>query len=180
MKIVVENKNKIQDIDTLFRLGAVPARRYTTRSFWIGTPIVLFFCVICWLGARYAITQITTEQTVYRHGSTVTGKVLKKIFHKNSEYWEQKHYITYVFQTPDGKNFHNKIRVKPESWRILKENGPITIRYIPEDPNLNLPDGWHMIRFYFLAGGMSLLGAFLFTVVLLGMLIKKIKGGYEG
>lgn len=176
----VENNKNMADTDTLLRLGSIPARRYSNKGFSIGLPVVLFFCVVCWMGARYAFTQITMEQTVNRHGATVTGIVSKKIFQTNSEYWEQKHYITYVFQTPDGKKFHKKIGVKPEFWRSLKENGPITIRYIPKEPNLNLPDTWHMTRSYFLAGGMSLLGAFLFTVVLLGMLIKKIKNGYEG
>jgi hypothetical protein len=157
---------------------AIP--HYTRQSFWIGLPVVLFFAVISWMGVRYAAGQISTERIVYQRGVLITGTVDEKINYRQTEVGEQTHYVTYTFRIPADLTVRNKIRIEPMMWDHLKENGPIAIRYVPDRPELNLPDGWHMENFYYWAGGIALVGALFFTVVLIGMLIKKFSGGYRG
>jgi hypothetical protein len=93
---------------------------------------------------------------------------------------EQEYYIAYSFRAPAGPTVRKEIRVGPELWDHLKDNGPISIRYVPDKPVLSLPDGWHMTEFYYWAGGVSLAGALFFSTVLIGMLVKKFSGGYHG
>lgn len=156
-------------------------QRYTAVGFWIGLPLVLLLAVVSWMGVRYASDQIHTERAVYERGLLTTGTVVQKILYHQTRTGEQTHYITYAFQTPAGATIRNEeIRVEPDVWNGLRENGPIAIRYVPEQPELNLPDGWHMTDFYYLVGGIALAGALLFSVVTVGMLVKKRSGGYRG
>lgn len=155
------------------------ALRYTRRAFWVGLPVILLFAVVTWLGALYAADQILTEQKVYQRGVLVAGTVEEKILYRQTDAGEQAHYVVYNFRAPADFTIRNKIRIESAAWHQLKENGPIAIRYVPNKPELNLPDGWHMQNFYCLAGGIALAGALFFTVVLVGMVIKKISGGYE-
>jgi hypothetical protein len=155
--------------------------RYSPLAFWIGLPLVLCFAVVCWLGVWYAADQIHTERVVYARGVSIAGTVVEKIQYFQTMLDEQTHYITYVFQIPSGATVcREKIRVEPAVWNSLRPSGPISIRYVPDAPELNLPDGWHMTRFYCLAGGIALTGALLFSVVTVGMLVKKLSGGYRG
>ncbi len=177
-KITENSRKKIERL-TGNQVQTHPApARYTRMSFLIGFPVILFFCGVCWAGAWYAFNQITTELEVYKQGVVVTGSVIKKTFLAQSRSWEQKHYITYSFQTSEGVTLQKEIRVTPRFWNNLKRNGPILIRYVPNKPSLNLPDTWHMTSFYSLAGGISLIGALFFTVAVVGMLRKKLMGGY--
>jgi hypothetical protein len=155
---------------------AIP--HYTKKGFWIGLPVVLFFAVITWMGVFYAANQIFTERIVYQRGVLTTGTVEEKILYHQIEEGEQAHYVTYKFLTPTNLTIYNKIRIEPIVWNHLKDHGPIAIRYVPDKPEMNLPDGWHMINFYCWAGGVALVGALFFSVVLIGMLIKKLSGGY--
>jgi hypothetical protein len=154
--------------------------RYTRQSFWIGLPVVLFFAVISWMGVRYAADQISTERIVYQRGVLITGTVEEKINYRQREAGEQTHYIAYKFQIPADLTVRNTIRIEPIMWDHLQNNGPIAIRYVQDKPELNLPDGWHMENFYYWAGGIALFGALFFTIVLIGMLIKKLSCGYRG
>jgi hypothetical protein len=153
---------------------------FKARNFWIGLPVVLFFCVITWMGFLYAANQIRTERLVYKHGIIATGTVIKKILYDSNDSSEQNQYIIYSFQAPAGSTVRKEIRVGPEFWDHLKDNGPISIRYVPDKPELSLPDGWHMTEFYYWAGGVSLAGALFFSTVFIGMLVKKFSGGYHG
>ena len=174
-----DSKEKIDHLTGILHGASPSPTRYTRTGFFIGLPVILFFCVVCWAGTWYAFNQITTELTVYKQGVIVAGTVVKKTYYRQSRAWEQKHYITYSFTTPHGQTLKKEIRVKPRFWNSLKEKGPITIRYVPGKPSLNLPDSWHMISFFSLAGGISLIGAVFFTVALIGMLRKKLLGGYR-
>jgi hypothetical protein len=157
------------------------AVRYTPPAFWIGLPLVLFLAVASWMGVRYAADQIHTERAVYEHGVLTTGTVVRKILYHQTKNGEQTHYITYAFQTPAGTTIRKEeIRIDPDVWNGLRENGPIAIRYVPDKPELNLPDGWHMTSFFYLVGGIALAGALLFSVVTVGVLVKKLSGGYRG
>ncbi len=154
------------------------APRFTRRGFWIGLPAILFFAIISWMGVWYAADQILTERTVYLHGVLTTGTVAEKIYLVQTKEGEQEHYVTYTFHTPANGMVFNTIRIDPTVWNHLTQNGPIAIRYVPDKPELNLPDGWHMENFYYLAGGAAAAGAVLFSIALIGMLIKKLSGGY--
>jgi len=161
--------------------GSRESVRYTALGFWIGLPFVLLLAVVSWAGVWYAADQIHTERVVYERGTLTTGTVVQKIRYRQTRSWEQTTYITYEFRTSDGATVRNEeIRVKPAFWHALKENGPIAVRYVPNEAALNLPDGWHMSSFYYVAGGVALVGALLFSVVTVGMLIKKFSGGYRG
>jgi hypothetical protein len=159
----------------------VPAQKAvpqaTRRGFWIGLPVILFFAAISWMGVWYSAGQITTERTVYQRGVLVAGTVVERLHFRPIEVGEQTHYVAYKFQTPADVTVRNEIRIDPEVWNCLTQNGPIAIRYVPDKPELNLPDGWHMEDFFYLTGGFAMAGAVLFSVVLVGMLIKKLFGG---
>ena len=156
---------------------AIP--RYTKQGFWIGLPVVLFFAGISWTGFWYAADQIITERMVYQSGKQIIGTVVKKILFHQTKNGEQVHYIAYKFRTPANVTVSNKIRIEFVVWNSLRENGPIAIRYVPNRPELNLPDGWHMQTFYYWAGGVALAGGLLFSTIFFGMLIKKHFGGYH-
>jgi hypothetical protein len=161
--------------------GPGPKAGYTPLAFWIGLPLVLILAVASWLGVRYAAGQIHGEQIVYAHGVLTMGQVVKKIRYHRTRQGEQTDYITYTFRTQAGTTMRKEeIRVEAGFWNALKANGPIAVRYVPEKPELNLPDGWHMTRFYYLAGAIALAAALLFSVVAVGMMVKKISGGYRG
>lgn len=154
-------------------------RRYTRWSFRIGLPVILFFAAVSWTGVWYAADQIMTERAVYQRGVVIAGTVVEKIFLRNTDAGEQAHYVAYQFGPPAGATISNKIRIESAAWHRLREKGPIAIRYVPDKPELNLPDGWHMQDFYYLVGGITLAGALFFSVVLVGMLVKKLSGGYR-
>jgi hypothetical protein len=154
--------------------------RYTPLGFWIGLPLVLLLAAVCWKGFLYAADQIHTERVVYARGVLITGTVVKKIRYHQTSPGEQTHYIVYAFRAPQGIPVRKEIRIDPAAWNRLRDNGPISVRYVPGQPELNLPDGWRMSELFYWAGGIALLGALFFSIVIIGMLIKKATGGYRG
>ncbi len=158
---------------------AVPVR-YTARAFWVGLPVMLFFAIVCWMGFLHAVQQIRTERAVYQHGVLTTGTVVAKTLYQWTRTGEPRHYVTYAFRTPAGVTERKEIDVKFQTWDRLRENGSISIRYVPEKPELNLPDGWHKATLYYLVGGLALPAALFFSVAAMGILIKRLTGGYRG
>jgi|WetSurMetagenome_2_1015567.scaffolds.fasta_scaffold17161_2 hypothetical protein len=154
--------------------------RFKAKNFWIGLPVILLFCAVCWMGLFYAATQIFHEQQVYKKGVVAIGTVIKKIEHSSIDSTDATYYVTYTFRTSTRNLVNDKVRIDYGLWNGFKVNGPIIVRYIPDQPEINLPDGTHMSEFYYWAGGVSLAGSLLFAVILFGMLIKKIAGGYRG
>ena len=162
--------------------------QFKSRNFWIGLPVVLLFASACWIGFLYAGNQILTERGVGEQdlveevgrGVVASGAVIEKTRQHSNDSSQDTFSVTYEFRTPAGLTIHREIRVEPELWYRLKENSPIKIRYVPDRPEINLPDGRHMAGFYYVGGGIALAGALLFTVVLIGMLAKKLTGGYRG
>jgi hypothetical protein len=160
--------------------SAAGAPRYSARAFWIGLPVVALLAAACWMGAMHAEDRVITERAVYERGVLTTGTVVKKTLYHRTYQGEQTHYITYSFRTPEGSTFRKEIRIESHVWNTLREGGPLTIRYVPDRPSQNLPDGWHMTSYFYLVGGMAFGGALLFSVIAAGMLIKKLTGGYRG
>lgn len=154
--------------------------RFKPKNFWIGLPVILFFCAVCWIGSLYAANRILHEQQLYKKGVLATGTVIKKIEYSSTDSTDETYYVTYVFRISTRNIVNDEVRIEYGLWNGLKINSPIIVRYIPHHPENNLPDGTHMSNFYYLAGVVALVGALLFTVVLFGMLIKKFSGGYRG
>jgi hypothetical protein len=154
--------------------------RFKAKNFWIGLPVILLFCAVCWMGFFYAANKILHEQQVYKNGVVATGTVIKKIEHSSTDSTDATYYVTYTFLTSTRNLVNDKVRIDYGLWNGLKVNGPIIVRYIRDRPEINLPDGTHMSELYYWAGGVSLAGALLFTIILFGMFIKKFAGGYRG
>ena len=155
-------------------------KRYTPLGFWLGFPFVLFMAVVCWMGVRHAVDQVRTEEAVYREGVLTTGTVEQKLHYHQTEPGERTHYVVSAFRSPAGFTLRKEINVDAAMWDALREQGPIRIRYVPANPELNLSDGRHMADLYYMGGGIALVAALTFSIISAGMLVKKLSGGYRG
>jgi hypothetical protein len=157
-----------------------PRPRFGPLGFWIGLPFVALLSAVSWLGFLHAANDIRTERRVYGSGVLAAGEVVKKTVYHPPGTSQTVYYVTYAFRTPGGLTFRREVRVEPDLWYRVAQNGPIAVRYVPEEADLNLPDGRHLSSFFYLVGGIALAGALLFSVVAIGMLGKKLAGGYRG
>lgn len=155
-------------------------RVFSPRHFWIGLPVVIFFSAVAWAGFLYAANQILIERQLYERGVLTTGTIIEKISRGQRQNSRITYYVAYEFRTSAEDPIRNESRVESALLHRLKKGGDIAIRYLLDNPTVNIPDGRHLDSLYYWAGGFSLVGALLFSAILIGMLVKKFAGGYRG
>jgi hypothetical protein len=117
-----------------------------SRSF-IQRNFGLFFGAI-WLVVGFpiligGIAMWQQEERFANEAVTAEGKVLTRDIHtahhssssgssSSTEYW-----VSYRFQTPDGNRHEGSSKVDVHVWEGLQEQGPVTVAYLPGDPDTN-------------------------------------------
>ncbi len=149
--------------------------RMGPRNFWIGLPVVLFFAAVTGGGAYYALNQVYLEWQLDREGITVQGTLREKRQLTDEE--GSTYHFRYTF-TVDSKVITHETRVDAGAYHALREGDPIEVVYLPGHPECNLPANREMSHFFLLCGAISAIAALFFLVVTVGMIIKKIRGGY--
>lgn len=150
----------------------------TPYAFWIGLPLMLLFVGAGIGGGRWALNRILLERTLYKDGEVTSGVVLQKKMAESraSGGSTQKtvYSVSYRFEV-DSRSISNEARVEGKLFRPLKNGDPIAIRYLPTDPNKNLPDGSRLssLFMFFTVFGFTIGLAAL--VVTIGMIVDRVR-----
>ncbi len=76
--------------------------------------------------------------------------------------------VRYRFQTPDGQSWEGSSEVDVGLWEAVREQGPVEVEYLPDDPSTNRVAGqsgeqWVVVLVFSLLGGaFTLAGAAIF------------------
>jgi hypothetical protein len=146
------------------------------RNFWIGLPVIFFFAAVTTAGAYYALSQVYLEWQLDRNGIPVQGTLLEK---KELADGDRTTYrFLYTFSA-DSQVITHETRVDPGAYYATREGDPIAVVYLPGRPDRNLPAERQMCEFFLLCGAISAVAAVFFLVVTIGMIVKKLRGGYR-
>jgi len=147
------------------------------RNFWIGLPVMLAFALVTLAGAYYALSQVYLEWQLDRQGIPVQATLLKKFDLADSD--RTTYHFRYTFQV-DSQVISHESRVDRDAYYAAREGQPLTVLYLPGHPERNLPAKREMSSFYTICGTISGIGALFFLFVCIGMIVKKLRGGYRG
>lgn len=118
------------------------------------------------------------EHALYKDGKVTSGFVLKKkMFESKASIGSTQktvYSINYRFEV-DTRCISNVARIERKLFYTLKNGSSIVIRYLPNDPNKNLPDGSRLSSlfiFFTVFGFIIGLGE---LVVVIGMIVDKVR-----
>jgi hypothetical protein len=89
--------------------------------------------------------RLSCEEGYYEKGAVrVQGMVLQKTYSPGTHPTRSvgagsagNYYVRYKFTTSDGRTVEDRYEVLPDTWRRLKEGGPVVIEYLPGSPETN-------------------------------------------
>jgi hypothetical protein len=125
--------NLIIDQGTVARLQQNQRRPFDLMALLIST-IFLFAGVLL---VNWLLTDYRNSELLSQNGATASGIVLRKyqnqtVSDKNRiTYW-----ITYSFDTPEGRHVTQDVKVGKTSFGTLQEGGPVLIDYVRTNPSL--------------------------------------------
>jgi len=145
------------------------------KSFMIGFPFMLVFVFSGIGGGLWALDRVLLERALYSEGKVTTGVVLQKI-ESNTKgdrgVPKKVFHVKYRFED-NYRSIVNEARVEGEQFTRLKLGEAIEVRYLPDEPDRNLPDGSRLASLFILFvifGFIVGLGA---LVVAIGMLVDR-------
>jgi len=149
------------------------------NAFWIGLPFMMFFVIVGIGGATWTLNRILLERVLYNEGVVAPGIVLnKEVFSSTKRAGDGVTKTTYTVSyrfNVNSRGITNETRVEGDIFYPLKNGGAIDIRYLPDNPDKNLPDGTHLTGIYIffsIFGYLVGLGA---LVVVIGMIVDKVR-----
>lgn len=115
-----------------------PAAR---KSAW---PLLRWLCLVFGL----VFLRLSCETGSYEtDGARVDGVVIQKTYSPGtsatggSRSSPARHYVSYRFTTKEGRTLEGRADVLPQTWRDLREGGPVVVEYLPASPDTNrIPD----------------------------------------
>lgn len=150
------------------------------RSFWIGLPLMLLFAGSGLGGSSWAIDRIVLEKSLYESGVLTSAALVRKEevgAHTSPRTSGGTVYrLIYRFDGGAGE-IEGAARVSAKQFFSLRPGQSFQVRYLPEDPTRNLPDGSRLSGLFYIfaiVGGVVGLGA---SVVVVGMILTRIREG---
>jgi hypothetical protein len=144
-------------------------------NFVVGVVIALLFGGGSSFGVYMTYKDVNLHQRLKTEGVTVMGKVLDK----NTTSGERtKFYLNYLFEITSSR-ITNRVEVEPHLWDRFKKGDPIRIVYVPGTPEMNLPEGVPLSSDKWVILGFCSLISMACAVMLIGMMVKLLKGGYR-
>lgn len=148
--------------------------RLSLPNFVAGLLVMLLLTGAGWGAAYYAYSRLSIKRAVYRDGIRTVGRVLHKTSSSPSNRSTVQLYLTYAFEAPNGR-ITNEVEVDEVLWSRSKEGAPIAVRYLPDTPEMNLPEGVHFADRYLLACLFSSVVGLLSTIVIVGMIANRLR-----
>lgn len=147
--------------------------RLSPPQFVAALLVMLIFFGAGWGVACYAHTRLSREQTVYRDGIVTTGLVFHKTSSPSSDS-PTTYYLAYAFESPRGR-ITGEVEVDTALWHKAKPGGPIAVRYVPDNPETNLPEGVRFAKRYLFACLFSSVVGLLSTIVIVGIIVNQLR-----
>jgi hypothetical protein len=113
--------------------------RFVQRSFWLW-----FGGIWCVVGLPFLVIGIVTahtERTYQREGHVIPGIVVSKEMRRATKDQSTSYRVTYRFTTPHERVVEGHSSVSRDTWEALTEEGPVAVRYLPQDPTTNRLEG---------------------------------------
>ena len=82
---------------------------------------------------------MSAVSSFHRDGVTTRGVVVAKERRAISVAGGYDSFVTYRFETETGEEVVGRAGLARLEWNILREGGPVSVRYWPADPNFNSP-----------------------------------------
>ena len=145
-------------------------------AFWIGLPLMLLFVGAGFGGGTWALDRILLERALYKDGEVIPGILLRKSAHHTKAAFggtnKTVYTVSYRFEV-DAGTVYNEARIEGKRFYPLKNGDSIDIRYLPDNPEKNLPDGSRLsgLFIFFAAFGFVIGSGAL--VVVIGMIVDR-------
>jgi hypothetical protein len=148
-------------------------RRLTLPNLVAALLVMLLFAGAGWGGAYSVSSRLSLERAVYRDGILTSGLVLQKTS-SSSPGWSTTYYLTYAFDSPKGR-MASEAEVDTALWYRSKQGAAIAVRYVPDGPERNLPEGAHPANGYLFPLVSSSAVGLLCTIVIVGIIVNQLR-----
>jgi hypothetical protein len=149
------------------------------RSFWLGFLVMLLFAGAGFFGSSWAFDRILLEKALYDRGVVASGRLLEKrqIESNTSQRASEGtiYELTYRFETDSGIRT-GESRVSAEKFFSLQRGDPLEVRYLPDAPGRNLPEGSRLPGLFWMFAVIGLIVGLGAIVVVIGMVVTRLRG----
>jgi hypothetical protein len=148
--------------------------RPTGARFWFGLVVVLGLAAVCLGGGLWALDRVWLQYSLGEQGQIAVGQVLRKetiLRDPRHTVYE----ITYRFHV-DGQTVTGTERADRTRFFHTKSGDVIRIRYLPDDPYRNRPEGYSLTASDWLGTAIGLGAGVFFLVVSAGMIVARVRG----
>lgn len=130
-------------------------------------------------GSGWAFDRIVLERSLYDRGLVTNGVLLRKTIvdgHTSPSTSSDTVYnLTYRFDGGTGP-IESQNRVSSSMYFSVEPGESLPIRYLPDRPQRNLPDGSHLSNLFWIFAIFSFIIGLGASVVVVGMTVTKIRG----
>ncbi len=89
-----------------------------------------------------AVKQVRRQALLTQQGVT-TQATITRLWRRNDK--ERQPMVTYRFEH-SGRIYAASTSVSPKTWEQMREGSPLSVRYVPSDPDINHPEDWPASR----------------------------------
>jgi hypothetical protein len=143
-------------------------------NFVMGIVIALLFGGVSSFGVYMTYKDVNLQQRLKTVGVIAVGNVLDK---NTTSGQRTEYYLNYLFKIASSKII-NRVKVEPHLWDRFKKGDPIRMIYVPDKPEMNLPEGVRLSSDKWVILGFCSLVSLACAVMLIGMVATLLKGGY--
>ena len=100
--------------------------------------------LLFWIGGAYqSITGLDHDQSLEEKGRVVEGTILEKTAGRKGtgRSLQAVYTVTFQFSPSSGENFADRVEVDKEVWEQLQVAGPISVTYLPGEPEIHRVEG---------------------------------------
>jgi hypothetical protein len=154
--------------------------RPTGAKFWVGLVVVLGFASVCLGGGMWALDRVLLQYSLDERGQVASGEILRKegkeeirgVPGGNTQ--DTVYEITYRFRV-GAKTVIGTERTDPRQFFDAHPGDAIRIRYLPDDPSRNRPQGYSLTAGDWVGTGLGLVAGVFFLIVAVGMIVTRIR-----